>query len=388
VLQGLTITNGLAAGGPGGNIVVRPGANLTVQDSVVSNGGALSGAGIAADTGTLIVQRSEIINNTGTAIFGNGSTGDAISKTGGALSTLVISDSLIAGNLSTGGNNGALYTNGTATISNTTIAGNTSYNRTVDFEASGPNAIAVTLTHVTIAGNVGTGNLPPVGLFANAVAPATLSVVLEGSLLMDNRMAGVQKNCGTAGSGIAAITSNGRNLTDDLTCTGLVTPTDLSNNQATTLGALADNGGPTRTLALLAGSSAIDSAGSCGPVTPTDQRGVARPQGPGCDIGAFEVAVVVPPSTDSSTTSTTTTTTAAPTVDDPTTTSATVAPTTPTTGNGSGGVGATTLPPPPTFAGGTLPATGGHSSNGLWLAALVCSLGGLLVLAARRRTAA
>lgn len=54
------------------------------------------------------------------------------------------------------------------------------------------------------------------------------------------------------------------------------------------LGPLADNGGPTLTMALLPGSPAID-AGSAVGAPATDQRGVARPQGPGVDIGAFEL---------------------------------------------------------------------------------------------------
>jgi hypothetical protein len=50
---------------------------------------------------------------------------------------------------------------------------------------------------------------------------------------------------------------------------------------------LADNGGPTLTHALLAGSPAIDAADAA--VCPaTDQRGVARPQGSACDVGSFE----------------------------------------------------------------------------------------------------
>jgi hypothetical protein len=65
---------------------------------------------------------------------------------------------------------------------------------------------------------------------------------------------------------------------------------------AANLGPLADNGASTRTLALLSGSPAIEagnpvalgsSAGAC---APTDQRGVPRPQGPRCDIGAYERA--------------------------------------------------------------------------------------------------
>ena len=52
------------------------------------------------------------------------------------------------------------------------------------------------------------------------------------------------------------------------------------------LGPLADNGGPTPTHALLPGSPAIDAA--AGSTETTDQRGVARPQGPASDIGAYE----------------------------------------------------------------------------------------------------
>ena len=53
------------------------------------------------------------------------------------------------------------------------------------------------------------------------------------------------------------------------------------------LDSLADNGGPTLTHALGVGSPAIDSA-DAGACPATDQRGVARPQGAGCDVGSFE----------------------------------------------------------------------------------------------------
>jgi hypothetical protein len=52
--------------------------------------------------------------------------------------------------------------------------------------------------------------------------------------------------------------------------------------------ALADNGGPTLTMALGAGSGAIDGAVNCPPPA-TDQRGVTRPRGARCDIGAYEL---------------------------------------------------------------------------------------------------
>lgn len=58
------------------------------------------------------------------------------------------------------------------------------------------------------------------------------------------------------------------------------------------LAPLVDNGGPTKTHALLSGSPAIDAGGTSAiGCLATDQRGVQRPQGRACDIGAFEVAL-------------------------------------------------------------------------------------------------
>ena len=75
-------------------------------------------------------------------------------------------------------------------------------------------------------------------------------------------------------------------VTDDESCPGSIFA-DAK------LGGLANNTGPTNTHALPTGSPAIDTGGSC---PPTDQRGVSRPQGAGCDVGAFEGAVSSPPS--------------------------------------------------------------------------------------------
>ena len=59
------------------------------------------------------------------------------------------------------------------------------------------------------------------------------------------------------------------------------------------LGALANNGGPTRTRLPLAGSPVLDhipagTVGLCDGSVPTDQRGVTRPLGPACDAGSVE----------------------------------------------------------------------------------------------------
>jgi hypothetical protein len=102
-----------------------------------------------------------------------------------------------------------------------------------------------------------------------------VSVYVANSIFADN---------GTGGCGITQ--SLGYNLSDDESC-NLYEPTDLIVADAM-LGPLQDNGGPTETHDLLPGSPAIDAGSMDCPPPDTDQRGVARPQGAGCDIGAVE----------------------------------------------------------------------------------------------------
>jgi len=101
--------------------------------------------------------------------------------------------------------------------------------------------------------------------------------VMLGNTIVANSPTG--RNCA------GAITDGGGNLSyPDTTCPGIHSDPGL--------GPLQDNGGPTNTMALLPGSAAIDAANdvicAAAPVNNLDQRGVARPQGPHCDIGAFE----------------------------------------------------------------------------------------------------
>jgi len=67
----------------------------------------------------------------------------------------------------------------------------------------------------------------------------------------------------------------------DAVCTNIIT-TDPN------LGPLTDNGGFTKTIALGPGSSAIDSGGVNTTCANEDQRGISRPLGTACDIGAYE----------------------------------------------------------------------------------------------------
>jgi chitodextrinase len=98
----------------------------------------------------------------------------------------------------------------------------------------------------------------------------------------------VGNNCG----GQAPITDLGYNIDTGSSCGFTGTNHSLPNTQPQ-LDALASNGGPTQTMALPAGSPAIDAIPSATPgcTGSTDQRGIARPQGTGCDIGAYELVV-------------------------------------------------------------------------------------------------
>ena len=87
------------------------------------------------------------------------------------------------------------------------------------------------------------------------------------------------------------IQSDGHNLDSDGSC--FLTATGDLPKHDPLLGPLAFNGGPTETKALLLGGPAID-AGAAHGCPQYDQRGVARPQGAGCDIGAYEFT---PPTT-------------------------------------------------------------------------------------------
>jgi hypothetical protein len=83
------------------------------------------------------------------------------------------------------------------------------------------------------------------------------------------------------------IVDQGNNISSDASCN--FAAAGSLNNTDPVLGVFGDYGGPTPTIPLLRGSPAIDTAdGSTCP--PTDQRGISRPYGSGCDIGAFESA--------------------------------------------------------------------------------------------------
>jgi CSLREA domain-containing protein len=208
---------------------VASGAQLTLQNITIAQGKALQGGGIWNDGGTVTVTHSTLSGNS--ADFGGG-----------------------IANL-----------NGTVTITNSTISGNS-----VILGSFGGGGIA------NLTGGVGTTSTVNIknSIVGNNTAPVFITF---------------RGDCANS----SIFNATGVNFDTDGGCPGFTQVTSAQLN----LGPLANNGGPTQTHALLSGSVAIDAAPDCTLVDGTtpvtqDQRGVARPQGAACDVGAYEAVVV------------------------------------------------------------------------------------------------
>ncbi len=245
--------NADSGGNRGGGIVNSGTAKL--NNSTVSDNIAQFGGGIDNDGGVLTLINSTIRGNT--ALIGAG-----LATTTNPNGNVTLNNSTVSENIATLDNAGLLVTAGTLTLNNSTVSGNSGRGLGLNFALP-----TVILNNSTISGNTGGG-------IRNASVSGTVTL---NSSIVANQAAG--------GDCVGTITSAGYNLDSDGSC-GLTGAGDIPNGVAN-LGPLQVNApGNTASHALLAGSQAIDAAASG---LATDQRGVARPQGCGFDMGAFEV---------------------------------------------------------------------------------------------------
>ena len=93
----------------------------------------------------------------------------------------------------------------------------------------------------------------------------------------------------------AVITDGGYNIEDGTSCGFSTANNSMPSTEPDLASGLANNGGPTQIIMLLKGSPAINAIpkleNGCGTEITRDQRGVSRPQGSGCEVGAFEKKV-------------------------------------------------------------------------------------------------
>jgi hypothetical protein len=155
----------------------------------------------------------------------------------------------------------------------------------------------------TISGNTATNNIGGIRHYANSLSvlnstiaynqrggvSASASLTLKNTIIAYNTGSG-WNNC----NGSGAVASQGYNLSNDSTCGAWFTASGDLNNVDPLLGPLQNNGGSTPTHALPLGSPAVNAGTNAG-CPATDQRGVSRPQGGRCDIGAFEVVFLYLP---------------------------------------------------------------------------------------------
>lgn len=276
----------------GGGVYVNSGA-LVVNGSTINNNFAGQGGGILNLGTTLTITNSTISGNSA-LVGGNGIfTLNNATITGSTISANQSGSSLNAEGVQSENQGGGISSGGILTITNSTIWGNSVIvgNVAGHFGIGNSGGIFATgnvnLAFVTIANNTG-GIVLPNGL-----------LTIKSSILASNQTNGTDiLNCFISQLGASAV-SEGFNISDDASCAGFFTQTGDLNSTAPGLSSsgLANNGGTTETVALVAGSPAInaipvspvnDCTDTNGNVVTTDQRGVRRPQGSGCDIGAYE----------------------------------------------------------------------------------------------------
>ncbi|HUD17233.1 MAG TPA: choice-of-anchor Q domain-containing protein, partial [Acidimicrobiales bacterium] len=325
-LDQLTIQDG-AASAAGGGIDVNANANLTVTSSTVTANNADTGGGIS-NAGTLTVTGTTLSGNTATAASGVG--GGGIDNVSGATTTLT--DSTVSGNSAVSG--AGLYNSGTTFVTDSTVSGNMGDlgggdGGGIDNESS------LNLSDSTLSGNSSSAGG---GLYNGSLAVLDDSTVSGNSVTAANSPpgsgSGILNDAGsTALAGDIVATPGGApaggecfgggfydggyNVDDDGSC-GLHASTSVSDSASidSYLGPLADNGGPTQTVALTAGT--VSSPNPAQAVIPAsfvspygggrascsqpDQRGVAR-SAP-CDMGSFALSTPTAPTITSATSGT------------------------------------------------------------------------------------
>jgi parallel beta-helix repeat protein len=278
VISGNTVAGGATNDDSGGGIAVGGGGSLTVRGSTISGNSATGrGGGIYFyDSGGFLLDSSTVSGNTSTQSV-NGGGGVYFYGTVGAAGVL-IRNSTISGNTATAGSGGGVVLrnlDGTARIQNSTITNNTS-GSTSTADGDGGGGLAINGPPGTLRG------VPVVVMQSTIVSGNTASAVNGRTDIAE--LTGAQLTANNSAIGV----NNGFTLTGS-------SGSNLPFGAALALQPLANNGGATQTVALGAGSAALD-MGSNPASLANDQRGTgfARVQGTAADIGAFERPVNAP----------------------------------------------------------------------------------------------
>jgi hypothetical protein len=312
--------------GPGGGIQNDEGAVVVdgteISQNIASQG---DGGGISNVDGTVDVTDSDIQTNTANVRGGGISTSCTGISTCGESATVTITDTTVSGNklFSDGGVGGGLWGGfGKVQAERTTWSGNTTELDGGAILIEGAETV-FTLIASTVSGNTAGRVGGAIRVYDNASVKIINSTIFDnragdGGALHVERGASAELSSSTIsnnGIGGAGVTNIDGTLTfvqtiiDD-TCVAIATTmsedyniespgdtcqldgaNDMVNVTPEALNLaeeLADNTGPTHTLILTRPSVAVDYLIRICDQT-EDQRGVSRPQGTECDIGAVEI---------------------------------------------------------------------------------------------------
>lgn len=189
---------------------------------------------------------------------------------GGAIFTdidVTLTRSTVSGNDAGAWGGGISIRGGEVVLTNSTVSGNSAGNDGGGISKGGSDTL--TLTHTTLANNAA-----PIGPAIAIFAPVTFA----SSILEDG--------CSLEGG---VVTSQGHNIESPGDTCGLDPLLDDRVEEDVSLAPLDDNGGPTRTHLPSQTSPAVNAIPAEDCSLSTDQRGITRPQGSGCDVGAVEV---------------------------------------------------------------------------------------------------
>ena len=290
-----TISNNTASGDGGGiqNDNNSQGAVTIINSTISGNEACRGGGGIFNRRGSVTLANTTISGNkVGNCIgytFGPIGVGGGIKNFGSLALTNDTFSNNTAPNNGGGIYNGVYNTDfGNLMLSNSTIWHNTA---SVDGGGIDNDGGQATITFGTTYGNtarIGGG----IAIENNIHNTFGLVVAMSNSIVAGNHADSAVDISGN-------LTSKGYNLIQDTSSAIFASnnhPPDISGEQFSSLGIDSElhyNGGPTWTLKLLRGSPAIDKIppGACydaNHILFNDQRGVKRPTGPACDIGAYE----------------------------------------------------------------------------------------------------
>jgi hypothetical protein len=299
LLTGVTVQANFAQDS-GPSAILNASGSMTVRDTTISDNQAFGGSSFAGGNGgnaegailssaDLTVINSTVSGNVADAgNGGNGTTGNGGNggnATGGAISQtsrgLTIINSTITGNRATSGNNGFGVASGAV---GTALGGGVYVN-------SGSSGLVVIGSSTVTSNKVSA----PDGVSSQG---GDMYFNVSRSMIGDTIVSGGVAHTGADCQTNAALTDERHNLEDDTTsqCGFTTAAGDLAPADPK-LGDLHANGGPTQTMALLAGSPALGTGGQCpdpnnpGANLTLDQRGLPRTAG-ACDVGAYEAQPV------------------------------------------------------------------------------------------------